>query len=202
MATQQQQPKHICFYSNKCNWSKAFLEELSKTAWKREFRFVCVDPSPQRPPLPGWLKKVPTLVISGEPEPRTDGEVMNWLSEMRLKNGGSGSGSGGGGGGVQPANGGEPEAWNGAEHQSFAKGFGYSFQTADTSTGGDGGTTIPGAFSFLNGNASPGDRVSQQMSGNMMDTQRRSKKEQLFDSAMEEYKRKRDFGMPTGPGRL
>ena len=41
--------------------------------------FVCVDPSPQRPQLPQWLKKVPTLVVAGAAEPLVDNEVMNWL---------------------------------------------------------------------------------------------------------------------------
>lgn len=186
-------PKHICFYSNNCDWSKAFLTELAKTPFKEQFKFVCVDPSPQRGPLPGWLKKVPTLVISGEPEPRTDGEVMNWLSENKLK---SAPAAGSGALGM-----GEPEAWNMMEHQSFARGFGYSFNSADTSTGGNGGSTIPGAFSFLNGASATGDRTGQQVPMGMADTQRRSKKEQMFDNAMEEYKRQRDLGLPNGPRR-
>ena len=45
---------------------------------------MCVD-GPQRQQIPGNIKAVPTLVIAGEPEPRTDGAVMNWLSERRLK---------------------------------------------------------------------------------------------------------------------
>ena len=100
-------PIHICFYSNKCDWSKAFITELSQTPYKGEFRFVCVDPSPTRQALPAWLKKVPTLVISGEPEPRTDADVQNWLFERRMKEGKSEGGGGGegkkrkeGGGGV------------------------------------------------------------------------------------------------------
>lgn len=167
-------------------WSKAFLEELSTTPWKNSFRFICVDPSPSRPQLPGWLKKVPTLVISGEPQPRTDGDVMNWISEMKMKQGGNG---------VPTPGGLEPEAFNMLEQTSFAKGFGYSFQDADTSTQGNGGTTIPGAFSFLNGAAAPGDRTANAIPS-MADTARRSKKEQLMDKQMEDYMRERDKGMP------
>jgi len=67
-----------------------FLEQLSKTPWSSEFRFVCVDvqPGKPRPTLPGWLKAVPTLVIAGEPEPRKDAAVMNWLSERRMRESG------------------------------------------------------------------------------------------------------------------
>jgi hypothetical protein len=183
----QVQPKHICFYSTRCDWSKAFLKEVANTPWKQDFRFVCVDPSPTRPSLPPWLKKVPTLVIQGEPQPRTDGDVMNWLSEMKLKHGGNQQ---------QPGVGAaEPEAFNWAEQTSFAKGFGYSFNDVDTSTGGNGGTSMPGAFSFLNGNAATGDRMSQQMPS-MAAVEKRSKKEMLMDKAMEDYMRERDRGMP------
>lgn len=188
-----QQAQHICFYSNKCDWSKAFLTELANTPWKTSFRFVCVDPSPQRAPLPAWLKKVPTLVISGEPEPRTDGEVMNWLSEMKMKHGGNNTRVPSGGA-AAPA---EPEAFNWAEQTSFVKGFGYSFNDADTSTGGNGGATIPGAFSFLHGGASPGDRAGQEIPS-MASVERRSKKEALMDQQMEDYMKERSRGMPQG----
>ena len=189
--------QHLCFYSNKCDWSKAFLTELANTPWKTSFRFVCVDPGPQRPQLPAWLKKVPTLVIAGEKEPRTDGEVMNWLSEMKMKHGGNNSRGGGGGGqSLEGAGGGEPEAFNWAEQTSFTKGFGYSFNDADTSTQGNGGVTIPGAFSFLNGGAAPGDRMGQQIPSMSGGGDRRTKKEQLMDKQMEDYMKERDRGIP------
>ena len=77
---------HLCFYSKRCKFSAMFLEELAKTPFTREFRFVCVDPdtSGRRPPLPPYVKAVPTLMIKGEDAPRTDSNVMNWLSEKRL----------------------------------------------------------------------------------------------------------------------
>ncbi len=187
------QPEHICFYSNKCNWSKAFLTELANTPWKQTFRFVCVDPSPNRPPIPSWLTKVPTLVIKGEQQPRTDGEVMNWLSEMKLKGGGNMGGPSGG-----PA---EFEAFNMMEHQSFAKGFGYSGLDVDTSAQGNGGYSIPGAFAFLNGAAATGDRTGSTIPA-MADTAKRSRKEQMMDQQMEEYIKERNRGMPQGPPRM
>ena len=84
-------PQNVCFYSNNCKWSKAFLTELAKTPYKKDFAFHCVDPAPNRPPLPTWLKKVPTLIVQGEQEPLTDGEVMNWLSIKKLRDGGGGN---------------------------------------------------------------------------------------------------------------
>jgi hypothetical protein len=83
-------PIHICFYSNRCKWSEAFISDLKQTPYIQDFKFICVDPSPTRPQLPTWLKKVPTLVIQGQPEPLVDAEVMNWLSMKRLMEGGQG----------------------------------------------------------------------------------------------------------------
>lgn len=70
-----------------------FLEALSKTPFSKEFRFICVDPGPsgKRPALPSYVKAVPTLMIQGEAGPRTDNNVMNWLSERRLTTKGAGT---------------------------------------------------------------------------------------------------------------
>jgi hypothetical protein len=81
------QPRNLCFFSARCRYSQNFLEELAKTPYSKEFRFISVDPQQngQRPSLPPYVKAVPTLMIDGEREPRTDSNVMNWLSERRLK---------------------------------------------------------------------------------------------------------------------
>ena len=182
--------KHLCFYSNKDKWSKAFLEELAKTSWTREFEFICVDPSPNRPALPKWLKQVPTLVISGDKEPvKTDTEVMNWLYERKMTenpqkkaeirtN-------------IPAATGGEPESWNGNEMDGMGN-SGYSFVDSDTSVAGNGGATIPGTFGFLNGGASPGDRQGNAAASNRVN---KTKKEQMFDEQLDLYKQNRDSGI-------
>jgi hypothetical protein len=189
--------KHICFYSNKDKWSAAFIEELKNTPWVPEFRFVCADPSPQRPQLPGWLKQVPTLVIQGLPEPLVDTEVMNWLYERKLKEMPRDKQSSS----VSPVLSGEPMSWNDNEMGGFGN-AGYSYLNSDTSTGGNGGETIPGAFSFLNGSSSPGDRTSQHsLEGQLTSQPSRSKKEQMFDKQMEMYKQQRDQGISKGPTR-
>ena len=189
------QAPNICFYSNKCQWSKAFITELSKTPWKSEFRFICADPSPQRQALPSWLKKVPTIVISGESEPRTDSEVMNWLYEKRMKEGQQQG---------APPTAGEPAAFSMMENVSFAKGFSYSGLDADTSSQGTGGESMPGTFAFLSGAASESG-AGQVLPGAVpaQSSQRRSKKEEMFDKQMEAYQRDRESGMPKqGMGRL
>jgi hypothetical protein len=189
-------PIHICFYSNRCEWSKAFIEEISKTKYHTEFRFICVDPSPSRPQLPSWLKQTPTLVISGEPEPRTNSEVMNWLYERKMVDGGgggggSGSGAAGGAGASMMA---EPEPYMLME---MGGGFGdsYSFLGVDTSAQGDGGMSMKHNFTYLNGS----DSVSTREASSFQTTssnQKRSKKEELLDQQMEQYMKSRDTGIP------
>ena len=79
-------PRNLCFFSARCRFCQNFLEELAKTPYSKEFRFISVDPQGnQRPQLPPYVKAVPTLMIEGEKEPRTDSLVMNWLSERRLR---------------------------------------------------------------------------------------------------------------------
>jgi hypothetical protein len=185
-------PIHICFYSNRCEWSKAFVTELSQTPYKGEFRFVCVDPSPNRPQLPSWLKSVPTLVIQGEPEPRTNSEVMNWLYERKMKDGGGGQGGGQG----APSGPSEPEPYMDME---MGGGFGdsYSFLGDDTTAQGNGGNSsmMRHNFTYLNGQ----DSVSTREASNFQTTssnQKRSKKEEMLDQQMEQFMKSRDLGMP------
>jgi hypothetical protein len=181
-------PVHICFYSNRCDWSKAFIEEISKTSYHALFRFICVDPSPNRPQLPGWLKQTPTLVISGEPEPRTNSDVTNWLYEQKMKDEGSKGGNNGGGGALEP----EPYL-----DMEMGGGFGdsYSFIGDDTSAQGNGGLNMKHNFTYLQGQDSMGTREASNFQ-TTNSNQKRSKKEELLDQQMEQYKANRDVGIP------
>jgi hypothetical protein len=181
-------PVHICFYSNRCDWSKAFIEEISKTNYHSQFRFICVDPGPNRPQLPGWLKQTPTLVISGDPEPRTNSDVMNWLYEQKMRDGGGkGGGNGTSGAAAGPM---EPEPYLDTE---MGGGFGdsYSFIGADTSAQGDGGLSMKHNFTFLGGQDSMGTREASQFQTTNSNA-KRSKKEELLDQQMQLYKAERD----------
>jgi len=187
-------PIHICFYSNRCEWSKAFIEELSKTSYKNEFRFICVDPSPNRPALPSWLKQAPTLVISGEPEPRTNSDVMNWLYERKMRDGGGNNGGNAENGSTGGQGAMEPEPYLDME---MGGGFGdqYSFLGSDTSAQGDGGMSMKHNFTYLNGQ----DGVSTREASNFQTTNsnaKRSKKEELLDAQIQQYKSQREVGMP------
>jgi hypothetical protein len=88
---------HTCYFSKKCRFSQAFLEELSKQPFAKEVRFVCVDPSPTRGPLPAWLKIIPTLLVAGSDSPLVGATaVNNWLFERKLLGAGGSAGGGGG----------------------------------------------------------------------------------------------------------
>ena len=137
-------PINICFYSNRCEWSKAFIEEISTTNYHKDFRFICVDASPNRPQLPGWLKQTPTLVIAKESEPRTNSEVMNWLYEQKLKDGTSDRTNGQITGPI------EPEPYLGIEMGGEGIGDSYSFIGTDTSAEGNGGMSLRHNLSELN----------------------------------------------------
>lgn len=188
------QPKHICFYSNKCEWSRTFITELANTPYKGEFTFVCVDPGPNRPQLPGWLKKVPTLVIHKETEPRVDSEVMNWLFERRLKDGaGQGQGQGQSSAGPASAAQEEPDAFNILENGTMGTDT-YSFLDSDGATNGNGGARIQHSYVFLNG--APGSMGKPTATVLTNHNDKRSKKEEIFDAQMEAYQRERAMGMP------
>lgn len=176
--------KHICFYSNKCQWSKAFLQELAGTPYKNDFRFVCVDPSPNRAKLPDWLKKVPTLVINGENEPRTDGEVFNWMAHQKIS-----TTKGQGEQGMFD----EPEGFIANEMNVLGGSDPYSFLDMDTSAQGDGGYRIAHSYEYINGQVNSPSVPEPTMTGI---TDKKTKKEEMFDKQMEQYMRQRDSGIP------
>ena len=80
--------KHILYFSTRCRHCQAFLEELKPTPIFAEFAFFNCDPRPDRPPLPPWLKSVPTLVVAGSTSPLVGpSAVNNWLFERKMGGG-------------------------------------------------------------------------------------------------------------------
>jgi len=141
---------NTCYYSAKCKFSQAFLEELSHSPYAKEFRFVCVDviPGQGRPSLPSYVKAVPTLMIKGETDPRTDTNVMNWLSERRLGErqsvvpGGADRGLSGGFGEVGPSAFIDSELFGGGDE-------GYAFIGEDTGSTSGATTRLKGNMAGL-----------------------------------------------------
>jgi hypothetical protein len=190
-------PIHVCFYSNQCKWSKAFITELAQTPYKSEFKFICADPSPTRPALPSWLKKVPTLVIQGDPNPRTDAEVLNWLYERKMKDGSPRGGTAQ----AAPSGPAEPEPF-GLMGGGDSYNDPYTFLDQDTMAQGNGG--LQGSekgFSFLNGSAATGSKEGSSMN-TIESVGKASKKEQMFDNQMKSYMSSRDEGMPQKINRM
>jgi hypothetical protein len=68
------------------------------------------------------------------------------------------------------------------------------------STAGNGGSTIPGNFAFLNGSAAPG-QAEGGLKQAIQNQGTRSKKESMFDQQLDSYKQQRDLGIPQGPAR-
>ena len=193
MALRQSQPPHVCYYSNKCEWSEAFLKELSSTQYKGEFNFVCIDTTP-RTQLPTWLKQVPTLMIKNDKEPiKTNGDVMNWLYERKMKDN---SRSPTATNSVSASS--EPEAWNISEMGGkLSESYGNLIDGSGASVENSGSKNFD--FGFLNGSAAPGDRTMQHIgdSGVKQEPSRsKSKKEELMDRQMEAYQKSREIGLP------
>jgi hypothetical protein len=119
---------------------------------------------------------------------------MNWLYERKMKEGGGSKSGGGNGGAAAVAS--EPEPYLDSE---MGGGYGdsYSFIGADTSAQGDGGMhqSMRHNFTYLNGQ----DGVSTREASNFQTTNsnaKRSKKEEMLDAQMEQYKASRDVGIP------
>ena len=173
--------QNICFYSNKCDWSKAFLKEIAQTSFKNSFTYISIDKdaSGKLANLPDWLKKVPTLVIKGDPEPiKTDAEVMNWLYMEKMRVAGPKQGSA-----MASA---EPEAWMNQEMSGGMKDA-YSF------IGGQESEIISRNFEMI---GSPGTRTGSDIPGASGGGEKKTAKEELFDKQMESYMKNREGGMP------
>ena len=186
---------HLCFYSTRDSLSKIFLEQIASTPFSKEFRFVCVDkPLPgeaPRPPLPSYVKAVPTLMIQGESAPRTDGDVMNWLSERRMTASASGRAGGASASGKAAA---------GSLDGPMAFMGGDAFDDGLAFIGEDTGTTnrLTGSMASLNDLSSLAVPDSRTIPGNIMAASAgggaapQSAKAKAMEDALERYRAARD----------
>ena len=198
------QGQNTCFYSNKCEWSEAFLKELSTTPYKSEFQYVCIETTP-RSQLPTWLKQVPTLLIKDDQDPiKVNSDVLNWLYERKLKDTTRNPSSGSMPRGPMPAGNAsgpsnmEPEAWNMAEMGGkLSESYGNLVEGSGATVDNSGSKNFD--FGFLNGNSAQGDRTTQGMGDSSVRQEpgrTKSKKEEMFDRQMEAYQKNRDTGLP------
>lgn len=207
-------PKNLCFYSARCCFSQNFLEELAKTPHSKEFRFISVDvqQNGQRPQLPAYVKAVPTLMIDGEPGPRTDSQVMNWLSERRLRTetgpmqGGRGPVSGSGSSQTAAA-GGADGLMAFSDEMAISGDEGYAFIGEDATATKGTMVRMVGTMASINDLAGLGtsnDRAQGEAAaaqGSSIGTPRQSDKAKALDDALMAYQQMRDKDMrPAGPG--
>jgi hypothetical protein len=105
-----------------------------------------------------------------------------------MKDEGGKGGGGSGGGGL------EPEPYLDME-MGGSFGDSYSFIGDDTSAQGNGGLKMKHNFTYLQGQDSVGTREASNFQ-TTNSNQKRSKKEELLDQQMEQYKANRDVGIP------
>lgn len=203
-------PKNLCFFSARCRHSQNFLEALKETPFAKEFRFISVDPQPngQRPQLPSYVKAVPTLMIEGEDKPRTDAQVMNWLSERRLRAGGTlgtlgtlGSGFSGSG-----SSGGASAAGNDgllafSDEMAISGDEGYAFIGEDAPVTKGAMVRMVGTMASVDdlaGLGTPADRAAADRSASVganIGVPRQSEKAKALDDALMAYQQMRDRDM-------
>ena len=203
-------PKNLCFYSARCRFSQNFLEELAKTPYSKEFRFISVDvqANGQRPQLPAYVKAVPTLMIDGEAGPRIDSQVMNWLSERRLREEGSGSGGNKGARGPGPSSGGGSDGLLAfSDEMAISGDEGYAFIGEDATATKGSMVRMVGTMASINDLAGLGtsnDRAQGEAAGAQgasIGTPRQSDKAKALDDALMAYQQMRDKDMrPSGQG--
>jgi len=71
---------YILFYSNYCNFSKKFVQELYKTEFYEKFQKVCVDKNPR---IPKEITMVPTIIVPRLQKPLVAEEAFHWLNGMK-----------------------------------------------------------------------------------------------------------------------
>jgi len=172
---------------------------LAKTPYSKEFRFISVDAQGgQRPQLPPYVKAVPTLMIDGEREPRTDSQVLNWLSERKLKDKSAPNGTAAGDGGLLAFS--DEMAISGDEFYSF---LGEEATATKGSMVRMVGTMA--SFDNLAGLGTPNDRMQGDAAaakGSNIGVPNQSAKAKALDDALMAYQQMRDKDMrpSVGPG--
>ena len=201
-------PKNLCFFSARCRHSQNFLEALKETPFSKEFRFISVDPQQngQRPQLPSYVKAVPTLMIDGEDKPRTDAQVMNWLSERRLRAGGTLGTLGTLGGGSSASGSSGPAAGNDgllafSDEMAISGDEGYAFIGEDAPVTKGAMVRMVGTMASIDdlaGLGTPAGRAAADRSASVganIGVPRQSEKAKALDDALMAYQQMRDRDM-------
>lgn len=73
---------NILFYSRQCKTCENLMRLLQNENLLDIFRLICVDN--QLDTLPSFIKKVPTLLVSTNKQPLTDGNIYKWIETMKF----------------------------------------------------------------------------------------------------------------------
>lgn len=189
--------RYLLFYSNYCQHSKDFIQQLYKSSFSEKFQKVCVDGNKR---IPKEIKTVPTIIVPRYPRALEGEEAFNWLRGMNQANlqqqeqqqpsnanpqkGGS-------------SNDGDPT------NQSYAMGGVSAFSSTmggysdNFSFLGDGAQPIEHNFTFLNSN---GDMKIKTPSEN--DSGSNSEKKSEIDRAYEQMMNQRSREVSGPPPRV
>jgi hypothetical protein len=195
MQGMQNQKRHICFFSRKCDTCILFLKELDRSGYLSEFVMQSVDGKP-RSELPRFLKKVPTIVVKeddGSSKTLEGEDCVNWLFTRKMRE--------------QSAS--RPAPAASVPSQAMAQvaevmefnqielGGGremYSF-IDEEATGGNGSARILKNYDYIAGPPMISAQ-GQMMSPPAAMAPKKSKKEEMFDAQFEAFQRDREMGMP------
>jgi hypothetical protein len=156
----------VLFFSNHCQHSMTFLNELKRN--NITITTVCVDNTP-RHRIPGVVRSVPTLIVAGEEQPRVGEAAFQWLNQQAVSqnqhtppNHPQHQQHGQGQPATTVASDTGPVAWQ-LEEMGNSFSDGYSFIESHT------GSSIPKNFSFLEDTAAAAAAAATQ-SGNAVTT--------------------------------
>ena len=168
----------ILFYSNYCSHCKQIINEINRTHNKSSIRFICIDSLEVRKKLPSNIKSVPCVILGGSNKMLIGSDILTWVNSQSNSQPNSQSNSS-----LLENNSNisndisrnipktknneeiGPNAWHSCEMNSFSDA--YSFIDIDTSTKGNGGTSMVHNFELLNGSPNNSKNIIGNSSMNM-----------------------------------
>ena len=144
----------ILFYSNYCSHCKQIINELNRTPNKSSVRFICIDSLEVRKKLPSNIKSVPCVILGGSNKMLVGSDILVWVNSQSNSVENNSKIDNNIPRNIPKQKNNEevgPNAWHNSEMNSFSDG--YSFIDIDTSTKGNGGTSMVHNFELLNNNS-------------------------------------------------
>ena len=161
---------NILYYSKRCQHCKSMIINISQSPVKSQIQFVCVDDLIKNGTLPSFIKSVPTI-FKRDTNSLLKGDAANeWIKSFDQS--GEGTDDIGGFGGFSNFGG----AYSGLSEDG---GYGGSFSTGDS-------------FSFIGSDESPGQQQGPQQQQGETNSDMKSQKQQIMDSAYDKMMSERE----------